>query len=163
MKLITALFAAALLLAGCSGSSDDASTAPTTATPTDASRSADRDTLDQQAQAQAEQKAAAQKQLADEVSKKADDLRSGTVRISIKDGKVTPQGDRVEVKVGQKITLVVTSDVDEEIHVHSEPEHSYEVPAGGSISESFTIDTPGQVAVEAHGLDVTIVQLVVRP
>ena len=161
MRLIVALFATALLLAGCGGSSDDASPAPTTAT--DATRSADRDTLEQQAQSQAEQKAAAEKQLADEVGRKAGDLRSGTVRISIEDGTVTPQGDRVEVTVGQKGTLVVASDVDEQIHVHSDPEHTYEVPAGGSITESFTIDTPGQVAVEAHELGVTIVQLVVRP
>lgn len=159
MKLISALFAMALLLAGCSGSSDDASPASTTATPTDASRLLDRDQLEQQAQEQAEQQQAA----SDELEKATAEQARGTVTIVIKDGKVTPQGDRVEVAVGQKITLKVTSDVDEEIHVHSEPEHSYEVPAGGSIEKSFTVDTPGQVAVEAHGLDVTIVQLVVRP
>ncbi len=35
--------------------------------------------------------------------------------------------------------------------------------AGKPLTETFTIDTPGQVAVEAHHLDVTIVQLVVEP
>jgi hypothetical protein len=86
-----------------------------------------------------------------------------TVDIAVKDGKVTPQGDRVDVKVGQKVTLHITSDADEEIHVHSEPEHEYEVKPGDDVKESFTITTPGQVAVEAHHLDVTIVQLVVKP
>ena len=85
------------------------------------------------------------------------------VDIAVKDGKVTPQGDRVEVKAGQKITLHITSDVQEGIHVHSEPEHEYEVEPGDDIEKSFTIDTPGQIAVEAHHLGVTIVQLVVRP
>lgn len=85
------------------------------------------------------------------------------VRIEIKDGKVTPQGDRVEVEVGDKVTLEITSDADEELHVHSEPEHTYEISAGESTVESFTPRTPGQVAVEAHELGVTIVQLVVRP
>ena len=63
---------------------------------------------------------------------------------------------------GTPVTLLVTSDADEEIHVHSDPEHTYEVTAGGSIEKTFTIDRPGQVAVEAHGLGVTILQLVVR-
>ena len=85
------------------------------------------------------------------------------VDIAVKDGKVAPQGDRVDVKVGQKITLHITSDAEEAIHVHSEPEHEYEVGPGDDVEKSFTIDTPGQIAVEAHHLDLTIVQLVVRP
>ena len=85
------------------------------------------------------------------------------VAIVIKDGKVVPQGRRVDVKVGAPVTLKITSDADEEIHVHSDPEHEYEVKAGESLDETFSIDTPGQVAVEAHHLDVTIVQLVVKP
>lgn len=84
------------------------------------------------------------------------------VNIAIKDGKVTPQGDRVNVKVGQKITLHVTSDAEEEVHVHSTPEHEYELKPGDDKSYSFSIKVPGQIAVEAHHLDVTIAQLVVR-
>jgi len=86
-----------------------------------------------------------------------------TVDIVIKDGKVTPQGKRVDVKAGTPVTLHITSDADEEIHVHSDPEHEYEVKPGDDVTKSFTIDTPGQVAVEAHHLDATIVQLVVKP
>lgn len=78
------------------------------------------------------------------------------------DGKVTPQGRRVEVERGEKVTLHITAQAAEEIHVHSDPEHEYEVKAGDDVSESFTIDTPGQVAVEAHHADTVIVQLVVR-
>ena len=85
------------------------------------------------------------------------------VDIVIKDGKVTPQGKWVEVEAGKPVTLRITSDADEEIHVHSDPEHEFEVEPGHVLDETFTIDTPGQVAVEAHHLDVTIVQLVVEP
>lgn len=85
------------------------------------------------------------------------------VPIVIKDGAVTPQGKRVELKVGQDVTLRVTSDADEEIHVHSTPEHEFEVSSGTTGQDfTFAIETPGQVAVESHHLDVTIVQLVVR-
>lgn len=85
------------------------------------------------------------------------------VEISIRDHKVTPQGKRVEAKAGQPITLRVTSDSEDEIHVHSEPEHEYEVVPGPGKDFTFTVDTPGQVAVESHHMEVTIVQLVVRP
>jgi plastocyanin len=96
-------------------------------------------------------------------SSAAEPFEAVMVDIAVKNGKVTPQGDRVEVKVGQKVTLHITSDAHEGIHVHSEPEHEYEVEPGDDIEKSFTIDTPGQIAVEAHHLDATIVQLVVRP
>lgn len=162
MKIVTAVLATLLLLAGCSGSSDsEPKPAPSSADP---SRQADRDTIERQAQEQAEQQKAAQAELEKKVNEKADELTAeGTVvEITIKDGKVTPQGGRVEVAAGKRVRLLVTSDADEEIHVHSDPEHTYEVTAGGSIDKAFTIDRPGQVAVEAHGLGVTIVQFVVR-
>jgi len=85
------------------------------------------------------------------------------VDIAIKNGKVTSQGDRVDAKVGQRITLRITSDAHDSIHVHSEPEHEWEVRTGDDIEKSFIVDKPGQVAVESHHLDATIVQLVVRP
>ncbi len=93
----------------------------------------------------------------------AETSRDVTVDIAVKGGKVTPQGDRVEMKVGQKVTLHVTADAHETIHVHSEPEHEFEIGEGDDVEKSFTIDQPGQIAVEAHHLGVTIVQLVVRP
>jgi hypothetical protein len=84
------------------------------------------------------------------------------VDIVVRNGTVTPQGDRLEMKVGQKVTLRITSDAHDTIHVHSEPEQEFEI-GKGEVEKSFTIDTPGQIAVEAHHLGVTIVQLVVRP
>lgn len=145
MKKLTALvFAAALVLGGCGGS-DDADQKPTP------SASADQklDDLRKQAEEQKEQ---------------AEQAEKSVVKIVIANGKVTPQGGRVDVKVGQPVTLVVSSDQDDEIHVHSDPEHGLDVEAGDKNKElTFTLDTPGQVAVESHHLDVTIVQLVATP
>lgn len=75
----------------------------------------------------------------------------------------TPQGERVEVEVGEPITLNVTAEVADELHVHSDPEVSIDVEAGDETSRTFAIDRPGQVAVESHATHAVIVQLVVRP
>lgn len=78
-------------------------------------------------------------------------------------GKITPDDAHVvKVDTGQEITLNVSSDVDDEIHVHSTPEHEFEVTAGEDETFTFTIDTPGTVAVESHGLEVTLVKLQVE-
>lgn len=85
------------------------------------------------------------------------------VTIVIKDGAVTPQGKRINVEVGQNVTLNVTSDVADEIHVHSTPEHEFKIKAGATNKKfTFVVKNPGQIAVESHHLDVTILQLVVR-
>jgi hypothetical protein len=83
-----------------------------------------------------------------------------TVDITEKDGKIEPVGKVVKASTGQDITLVVTSDVDDEIHVHSDPEHEFEVVAGDVEKEfTFSVDTPGTIEVESHGLEVTILKL----
>ncbi|MFI5426948.1 hypothetical protein [Aeromicrobium sp. UC242_57] len=66
--------------------------------------------------------------------------RGKIVKIDIADGKASPQGDRVEVKSGQRVRLVMTSDVAEEIHVHSDPEHTFQpCPASSSLKRSRSI------------------------
>lgn len=96
-------------------------------------------------------------------AKPSQEAAAKVVDISIKDDNVMPRGKRVEVKVGQPVTLRVTSDGEDEIHVHSDPEDEYGISPGPARDFTFRIDTPGQVAVESHHLEVTIVQLVVRP
>jgi hypothetical protein len=83
-----------------------------------------------------------------------------TVDITEKDGKIEPVGKVVKASTGQDITLVVTSDVKDEIHVHSDPEHEFEVAAGDEEKEfTFSVDTPGTIEVESHGVEVTILKL----
>ncbi len=162
MKIIAVLFAAVLLVAGCSGSDSEPPAKPApTPSATDESKGFDRGTLDDQAEAQAEQREKALKQLEKSVDERA---KGVVVDIGIYSGREpTPRGGRVNAKIGENITLSVTSTVDEELHVHSDPEHTFQVKPGKDQLFSFTIDTPGQVAVEAHHSGVTIVQLVVRP
>ena len=86
-----------------------------------------------------------------------------TVDVVIADGTVRPKAKRVDVKVGQKVVFNVTSDVTEELHAHSSPAQSFDVKRGRDQQFVLTIDTPGQVEVEAEGLGISIVTLVVRP
>lgn len=97
----------------------------------------------------------------DDSSNGGSDLATKTINVTIEGDSVTPNGDRVEVKVGQPIELVVKADAAGEIHVHSSPEQ--ELPyAAGTTTLPLTIDKPGIVEVESHALEKTIVQLEVK-
>jgi predicted small secreted protein len=95
----------------------------------------------------------------DDSSGDGKDLPTKTIEVTIEGDSVTPNGDRVEVKVGQPIELVVKADAEGEIHVHSDPEQELEYGAGTTTLKPFTIDKPGVVEVESHALEKTIVQL----
>ena len=81
-----------------------------------------------------------------------------TIHITIKGGKVTPNGDRVKAAVGKPVTLHIEADEAGRIHVHSTPEQEIDF-AKGTSSKKLTIDKPGIVDVEDHALDQVIVQL----
>jgi hypothetical protein len=83
-----------------------------------------------------------------------------TIPIRFRDGQLITPAALVTASVGQPIDLVITSDSDQEIHVHSTPEHEYRVKAGArhQIFE-FAVDTPGTIEVESHTLDALIVKL----
>lgn len=83
------------------------------------------------------------------------------IDITISGQRVDPNGERVDAGVGQELTLRVTADQPGEIHVHSTPEQELTYQAGTS-DVLLTIDQPGLVAVEAHDLDLVILQLEVR-
>ncbi len=84
-----------------------------------------------------------------------------TIDITIANGKVSPNGDKINVEVGQKIVLTVTSDEAEEIHAHT-ADYALEVPAGKKVTGSLTLTSPGSYVVEAHHLEKTIVILNAR-
>lgn len=73
----------------------------------------------------------------------------------------TPNGERVELEVGQTLVLTITADVAGELHVHSTPEQEVAYDAGTSEHE-ITIDRPGVVEVESHDPDSIVLQLEVR-
>jgi hypothetical protein len=84
------------------------------------------------------------------------------IEVTIEGETVTPNGERVDVAVGQDIELEVTSDAEGEIHVHSSPEQELEYHEGDTTVTIEGIDQPGTVDVESHSLEKVIVQLEVR-
>jgi major membrane immunogen (membrane-anchored lipoprotein) len=84
------------------------------------------------------------------------------VDITISNGAVTPANAEFEAKVGQPITFRVTSDAADELHVHSVPDHEFEVAARPNQPFQFSVDVPGQVEVELHKLDRTVATIQVQ-
>lgn len=130
--VLAALPLAGLLLAGCSGGSNNPSTgasagADLTAQPTPATASP-----------------------------------AGTVvRIRIGTDDVDPAGSLVKVTRNQPVTLLITAVRAGELHVHSSPEQHIEFPVGSS-AVSLTFAQPGVIDVEDHALDKLIIQLEVH-
>ncbi|CAN5511677.1 hypothetical protein BH09ACT7_BH09ACT7_58780 [soil metagenome] len=55
------------------------------------------------------------------------------------------------------------SDTADELHVHSVPDHDFEVAPKAGQSCAFTVDVPGSVEVELHDLNRTVATIQVRP
>ena len=83
------------------------------------------------------------------------------VSVSREGDTFTPNGERVELGVGETLVLTVTADEAGELHVHSTPEQEIAYEEGTSEHE-ITIDRPGVVEVESHEPDQIVLQLEVR-
>lgn len=87
---------------------------------------------------------------------------TGTViEVTVEGDTITPEGERIEVPVGEPFTLSITSDRDGEMHLHSAPEVSVDFGPGETTQE-ITIDVPGLVEMEEHDADALVVTLEVR-
>jgi hypothetical protein len=94
---------------------------------------------------------------------KTTDVAALTVDITIAHGQVTPANATLQAAVHQPITLHVTSDVPDELHVHSVPDHKFEVAAAAHQTFQLSVDVPGSVDVELHHLDRTVATIHVHP
>jgi hypothetical protein len=83
------------------------------------------------------------------------------VKVRFADGAVTPNGERVEVEVCQRVEFIVAADEAGEIHIHSEPEQALAYDEGEKVFK-VEFEKPGVVTVESHDLDQVIVQLEVK-
>jgi hypothetical protein len=128
---LLAVCAAALITAGCGGSSQE-STGSTPASGAPSSTAAP-ELSDQQAPPE-----------------------QVTLDVTIKDGQVTPTNAQLEARLGEPIVIRVNSDAADELHVHSNPEHSFAVAPANGQSFQFTVDVPGRVDVELHEQHVTV-------
>ena len=75
-----------------------------------------------------------------------------------------PQGGiaRPKVSQGDRVVLVVRSDVADEVHLHGY-DLSADVPAGGTARISFVADVPGRFEVELEDTGVQLADLTVEP
>ena len=83
---------------------------------------------------------------------------SADPEVTVADGDVDPKGDRIQVGTGQEIVLDVTADTSGTLHVHANPEESFDFEEGEQ-EFTLTIDQPGVVEVETHDPDLIVAQL----
>jgi hypothetical protein len=85
------------------------------------------------------------------------------INVTIAHGQVNPSNATLQGKVKQPITLHVTSDAADELHVHSTPDHKFQVAAAPSQIFQFSVNVPGKVEVELHHLERTVATIQVQP
>ena len=140
-KRLLALFAAgALLLAGCGGGGDSENAQSASSTPS-ATTVSPSDMQNEQAP--------------------PDRL---LIDVTIKGGQVTPTNAALEAKTNEQIVVKVNSDAADELHVHSNPEHTFKIEAKPEAQQfQFSVDVPGKVDIELHELNKTIASVQVQP
>lgn len=80
------------------------------------------------------------------------------IALTVQGGQVTGETGRVEIPLGTPVTINVTSDVADELHVHGYDEQA-QIPAADTGSVSFTADIPGVFEVELHESGKQLLQL----
>jgi hypothetical protein len=133
-----ALAAAALITAGCGGAEGTGSTSGSQASPSPSTVSP-----------------------SDMSNEQAPPTRL-EIEVTIKGSTVTPTNEQLQAAVSEQIIIRVNSDVADELHVHSNPEHTFKIEAKPAQTFQFTVEVPGQVAVELHQLNKTIATIAVQ-
>ncbi|UCZ60260.1 hypothetical protein [Mycolicibacterium phocaicum] len=84
------------------------------------------------------------------------------IDVTIAGGTATPINQQVQAKLGQPIIVRVNSDAADQLHVHSSPEHTFDIKPEKGQEFQFTVDVPGKVDVELHHLDKTVATTTVQ-
>ncbi len=152
-RLVTLLFCLGLLVAAC-GDDDDESTAVGTASTTTAAAIDDGATTTAVPAGDdvAESTLDGSSETTTAAPASGDLLTSTVIVIDVAGGEVTG-GGRYRVAVGSAVTVQITADVADEVHVHGYDLTTDTVP-GEVASMTFTADIPGvfEVELEAAGL-----------
>ena len=137
-KTLVLLTAAALITAGCGGSnsSDSASSAASSTAPSAVNPS--------------------------DMSNDQAPPNRLEIDVDIKGGDVTPTNQQMNAGLKEQIIIRVNSDAADELHVHSTPEHKFNIEAKPMQIFQFTVDVPGKVDVELHHLNKTIATITVQ-
>lgn len=140
-RTLLTLTAAALIATGCGGGGDQGGSTEAASTPSGApSSTAAPELTDQQAPP-----------------------TRLVVDVTIKGGEVTPTNEALQSGLDEPIVFRVTSDAADELHVHSNPEHSFAIEARSEAQQfQFTPTVPGRIDVELHDLGRTIATITVQ-
>ncbi|CAN7672980.1 hypothetical protein [Mycolicibacterium frederiksbergense] len=84
------------------------------------------------------------------------------IDVTIKDGQATPVNQQVQAAVKQPVIIRVTSDAEDELHVHASPEHTFAVKPESLQSFQFAVEVPGKVDVELHDLNRVVATITVQ-
>lgn len=84
------------------------------------------------------------------------------IDVTIAGGQVTPVNQQVRAAVKQPIVIRVTSDTEDELHVHASPEHTFAVKPESLQSFQFEVQVPGKVDVELHHLNRVVATITVQ-
>ena len=84
-----------------------------------------------------------------------------TIAVTVTGSTVTPAPAQVDLPVGQTLTLVVTSDHDDQLHAHGF-EVEEDIKAGVPASIALTGKDPGVYEVELHHPALTLLTVAVR-
>jgi hypothetical protein len=84
------------------------------------------------------------------------------IDVDIKGGNVTPTNQQLQAGLKEQIIIRVNSDAADELHVHSTPEHKFNIEAKPMQIFQFTVGVPGKVDVELHKLNKTIATIQVQ-
>jgi ABC-type glycerol-3-phosphate transport system substrate-binding protein len=84
------------------------------------------------------------------------------IEVTIRAGNVTPTNEQLQAAVNEQIIVKINSDADDELHVHSTPDHTFKVDPKSGQSFQFTVSVPGNVDVELHKANKTIATIAVQ-
>jgi hypothetical protein len=85
-----------------------------------------------------------------------------TVRIVVRSGKVVGGLQRATIDQGERVAIVVGSDVADEVHLHGY-DKSVDVTAGKAARLVFVASIPGRFEVELEDRGLQIADITVRP
>lgn len=83
------------------------------------------------------------------------------VRVVVRNGRVVGDAQRVRVRLGSVVRLLITSDVADEVHLHTY-DKTVDVAAGATASLTFTASIPGVIEVELEDAGLTLLRLQVQ-
>ena len=87
---------------------------------------------------------------------------SEPVALEFAGGEVVGGVETIEVTSGEEVTMTVTSDVQEELHVHGVDLYE-DLPPGEEVEVTFTPEAEGIFEIELHGSGTQIASMEVSP